>query len=165
MQVLARPSVNRLIAVFPFFIALNQEVSLPSAVPEFDLKRAVHPNRLVGLWRLMTGFRLQYIGATISLGISAIAKTCTYLLLRYFIDNFQNTQADVNLPLVALGFLGLGSQPPAPEWGAMISDGVPFLRTSPHMVFYPGMAIMLTVLGFNLLGDGLRDALDPQMRE
>lgn len=65
----------------------------------------------------------------------------------------------------ALGFLGLGVQPPAPEWGAMISDGIPFLRQSPHMVFFPGMAIMLTVLGFNLLGDGLRDALDPQLRD
>ncbi len=62
----------------------------------------------------------------------------------------------------ALGFLGLGAQPPAPEWGAMISDGIPFLRTDPHMVFFPGFAIMITVLGFNLLGDGLRDALDPQ---
>ncbi len=63
----------------------------------------------------------------------------------------------------ALGFLGLGAQPPAPEWGAMISDGIPFLRQSPHMVFFPGMMIMLSVLGFNLLGDGLRDALDPTM--
>ena len=69
------------------------------------------------------------------------------------------------LTAAALGFLGLGAQPPAPEWGAMISDGVPFLRQNPHMVFFPGMAIMFTVLGFNLLGDGLRDALDPQMRE
>lgn len=62
----------------------------------------------------------------------------------------------------ALGFLGLGAQPPLPEWGAMISDGIPFLRTDPHMVFFPGIVIMITVLGFNLLGDGLRDALDPQ---
>ncbi len=69
------------------------------------------------------------------------------------------------LGAAALGFLGLGAQPPAPEWGVMISDGVPFLRQTPHMVFYPGMAIMFTVLGFNLLGDGLRDALDPQMQE
>ncbi|HXF64745.1 MAG TPA: ABC transporter permease [Caldilineaceae bacterium] len=64
----------------------------------------------------------------------------------------------------ALGFLGLGVQPPTPEWGAMISDGIPFLRQSPYLVFYPGVAIMLTVLGFNLLGDGLRDALDPQLK-
>jgi len=69
------------------------------------------------------------------------------------------------LGAAALGFLGLGAQPPAPEWGVMISEGVPFLRTTPHMVFFPGMAVMFTVLGFNLLGDGLRDALDPQMQE
>lgn len=69
------------------------------------------------------------------------------------------------LSAAALGFLGLGAQPPAPEWGQMISDGVPYLRQWPHMVLYPGLAIMLTVLSFNLLGDGLRDALDPQMRE
>jgi peptide/nickel transport system permease protein len=65
----------------------------------------------------------------------------------------------------ALGFLGLGAQPPAPEWGVMISDGTKFLMQTPHIVLYPGLAIMWTVFGFNLLGDGLRDALDPQMRE
>ena len=65
----------------------------------------------------------------------------------------------------ALGFLGLGAQPPSPEWGAMIGDGIPFLRQAPHMVFFPGLAIMICVLGFNLLGDGLRDALDPQTTE
>lgn len=68
------------------------------------------------------------------------------------------------LTAAALGFLGLGAQPPMPEWGAMIGEGVPFLRQSPHMVFFPGMAVMLSVLGFNLMGDGLRDALDPQMQ-
>jgi ATP-binding cassette subfamily B protein len=80
---------------------------LSTAIPSFDLKRANHPNRLVGLWRLMTGFRLKYLGATISLGFGAIAKTSTYLLLRYFVDNFQNPQANIDLPLVALGFIGL----------------------------------------------------------
>lgn len=69
------------------------------------------------------------------------------------------------LTAAALSFLGLGAQPPAPEWGVMINDGRPFLRQTPHMVFFPGMAIMFSVLGFNLLGDGLRDALDPQMQE
>ncbi len=69
------------------------------------------------------------------------------------------------LTAAALGFLGLGAKPPSPEWGAMVGDAVPFLRTSPHLVFFPGIAIMFSVLGFNLLGDGLRDALDPQMQE
>jgi peptide/nickel transport system permease protein len=67
------------------------------------------------------------------------------------------------LEAAALSFLGLGAQPPEPEWGAMLSEARSLVFTYPHLVFVPGMAIMLTVLGFNLLGDGLRDALDPRL--
>ncbi|MCC3146028.1 ABC transporter permease [Halanaerobium sp. Z-7514] len=63
-----------------------------------------------------------------------------------------------------LGFLGLGAQAPTPEWGAILSQGRGYIRTAHHVTTFPGIAIMLTVLGFNLLGDGLRDALDPKMR-
>ncbi len=62
-----------------------------------------------------------------------------------------------------LGFLGLGAQAPIPEWGAMLSQGRGYIRTAHHVTTYPGLAIMSTVLGFNLFGDGLRDALDPKM--
>lgn len=64
----------------------------------------------------------------------------------------------------ALGFLGLGAQPPNPEWGLMLTDARNFLLNAPWAMIFPGVAIMLTVLGFNLFGDGLRDALDPQMK-
>ncbi|QQZ11145.1 ABC transporter permease [Heyndrickxia vini] len=64
----------------------------------------------------------------------------------------------------ALGFLGLGAQPPTPEWGKMLADSKDFIIQAPWTVFFPGIAIMLTVLGFNLMGDGLRDALDPRMK-
>lgn len=64
----------------------------------------------------------------------------------------------------SLGFLGLGAQPPTPEWGAMLSDGRLFLLNAPHVATFPGLAIALVVLGFNMLGDGLRDALDPRMK-
>lgn len=67
------------------------------------------------------------------------------------------------LDAAALSFLGLGAQPPTPEWGAILSEGRNRVFTEPHLVFFPGLAIMLTVLGFNLLGDGLRDALDPRL--
>ncbi len=67
------------------------------------------------------------------------------------------------LDAAALSFLGLGAQPPTPEWGAMLSEARNYVFTAPHMVFFPGFAIMLTVLGFNLLGDGMRDALDPRL--
>ena len=65
----------------------------------------------------------------------------------------------------ALSFLGLGVQPPAPSWGGMLADGRAYIRNYPHMAIAPGVLIALTVLAFNLLGDGLRDALDPRQRE
>lgn len=69
------------------------------------------------------------------------------------------------LEAAALGFLGLGAQPPTPEWGAMLADSYKYLTSGAWWVFaFPGAAIMLSVLGFNLLGDGLRDALDPRLR-
>jgi len=64
-----------------------------------------------------------------------------------------------------LGFLGLGAQPPDPEWGAMLSKGREYIRVAHHLTTYPGLTILFMVLGFNLLGDGLRDALDPRTRE
>lgn len=65
----------------------------------------------------------------------------------------------------SLSFLGLGAQPPSPDWGAMISDGRQYLRFAPWMSFFPGLAIALSAVGFNLLGDGIRDLVDPRMRE
>jgi peptide/nickel transport system permease protein len=67
------------------------------------------------------------------------------------------------LDAAALSFLGLGAQPPTPEWGSMLGAERNQVFTAPHLVFFPGVAIMLTVLSFNLLGDGLRDALDPRL--
>jgi peptide/nickel transport system permease protein len=64
----------------------------------------------------------------------------------------------------ALSFLGLGIKPPTPEWGNMLAEGREFLQHAPWVAFFPGVAIMMTVLSINLLGDGLRDALDPRMR-
>ncbi|QEK13031.1 ABC transporter permease subunit [Crassaminicella thermophila] len=69
------------------------------------------------------------------------------------------------LTAASLSFIGLGAQPPTPEWGAMLSGGRDYLSISPHVTFYPGLAIFITVLAFNLLGDGLRDALDPKIKD
>ncbi len=70
----------------------------------------------------------------------------------------------VILTAAALSFIGLGAQPPTPEWGRLVADGQPYFPECWWYVFFPGMAIFLTVLGFNLLGDGIRDALDPRIR-
>lgn len=69
------------------------------------------------------------------------------------------------LDAAALGFLGLGAQPPTPEWGTMLADARPFIESNPWLVTLPGLCILVVVLGFNLLGDGLRDALDPRLKK
>ena len=68
------------------------------------------------------------------------------------------------LEVAALSFLGLGAQPPTAEWGSMIGQDRDVMFTAPHLIFFAGLALALTVFGFNLLGDGLRDALDPRSK-
>jgi peptide/nickel transport system permease protein len=81
-----------------------------------------------------------------------------------FIILFTLGMAACILVIASLSFIGLGAQPPTPEWGAMLSDGRDFIRDYPFMVLYPGLAIMFTIFALNLFGDGLRDALDPKLR-
>lgn len=69
------------------------------------------------------------------------------------------------LAISGLSFLGLGAQPPTPEWGTMLNDGRVFFQSEPQLMMYPGIAISLVVIGFNLVGDGLRDILDPRMKK
>jgi peptide/nickel transport system permease protein len=78
----------------------------------------------------------------------------------------QSTMSVARMILFAAGFsfIGLGIQPPAPEWGAMLADAREFLRRAPYLMIFPGISILLSSLSFNLLGDGLRDALDPKLK-
>lgn len=109
---------------------------------------------------------MDYVSATRALGGSNFD-----ILFRRILPNamtpliVQGTLgiATAILDAAALSFLGLGAQPPMPEWGSMLGSERNQVFTAPHLVFYPGFAIMLTVLAFNLLGDGLRDALDPRL--
>lgn len=73
--------------------------------------------------------------------------------------------ASAILSTASLSFIGLGVQPPAPEWGAMLSSGRSYLRDAMHLTLFPGLAIIVTILALNLLGDGLRDALDPKLKQ
>jgi peptide/nickel transport system permease protein len=94
------------------------------------------------------------------------------LLIRHLLPNVMApvivqatlALAEAIIEAAALSFLGLGATPPTPEWGAMLSEGRSYLRSAPWVTFFPGMAIFLIVVSFNLLGDGLRDALDPRLR-
>ncbi|SKA10355.1 nickel transporter permease [Selenihalanaerobacter shriftii] len=95
------------------------------------------------------------------------------ILLRHLLPNCMApiiVQATLSiataiLEAAGLSFLGLGAQPPTPEWGAMLSAGRSAIQLAPWVVAFPGIAIVITVLGFNLFGDGLRDALDPKMKD
>lgn len=110
---------------------------------------------------------LEYIQASRALGASDLRIIGSHVLrncLSPLIVQGSLTFASAILSAAALGFLGLGAQPPAPEWGAMLADGRKLLLTSPWAVTFPGVAILFFVLGFNLLGDGLRDALDVRMK-
>jgi peptide/nickel transport system permease protein len=99
----------------------------------------------------------------------AIGATDRQIVLRHIVPNIltplivQSTIGVGNAILLvsALGFLGLGAQPPTPEWGRMLADAQRYVTSAPYIGIFPGLAISLTVLGFNLAGDGLRDALDP----
>jgi peptide/nickel transport system permease protein len=102
----------------------------------------------------------------------AVGMRDTRILFRHILPNsispviVQATLAIATaiIEAAALGFLGLGAQAPTPEWGKMLSDSKQYLVQAPWTLFFPGVAIMLTVLGFNLMGDGLRDVLDPKMK-
>jgi peptide/nickel transport system permease protein len=102
----------------------------------------------------------------------AVGATRTRIVLRHVLPNLLPTLiVQISLALSwavltegALSFLGLSAQPPAPSWGVMLNEGRQFLEFATHLAIFPGLAIMIAVLGFNLLGDGLRDALDPQRR-
>lgn len=107
------------------------------------------------------------------LGAKAIGESDLSVIVRYVLPNalspiiVQTTlrMATVLLTASGLGFLGLGVQPPNPEWGTMLSSARMYLRSAPHVAIFPGLAIMITVLGFNFLGDGLQDALNPRLKE
>lgn len=108
----------------------------------------------------------EYIIAMKSLGASDIRIMFKHVLpncLAPIIVFATMRMATAILSTSALSFLGLGAQPPTPEWGAMIADGQQYMWTAPHMVIIPGIAIMLVVFAFNVVGDALRDALDPNM--
>lgn len=111
--------------------------------------------------------KLEYIDAIRALGASD-AKIIFFHILPNILSPIivQGTLRVATAILTASGlsFLGMGAQPPTPEWGAMLSNGRDFLWTAPHVATFPGLAIVLIVLGFNLFGDGLRDALDPRMK-
>jgi peptide/nickel transport system permease protein len=109
----------------------------------------------------------EYVLAARSVGVPV-----PRLLVRHILINSASpiiVQSSLNLgsailSVAALSFIGLGAQPPSPEWGRMLSDGRDVMRVAWWITTFPGLAILMTVIAFNLLGDSLRDALDPRVK-
>jgi len=112
--------------------------------------------------------KLEYIDAIRALGASDFRIIFMHILpniLSPIIVQATLYIASAIITASALSFLGMGTQPPTPEWGTMLSDGRSYIRQAPHITLFPGLVIFLVVMGFNLFGDGLRDALDPKTKK
>lgn len=110
----------------------------------------------------------EYIKAAKAIGVSNIRTIFVHVLpnsVALIVVNAAMSIAGYILSASGLSYLGMGIQPPAPEWGAMLNDALQYVRTDPHIVIFPGLAILLTSISFNLLGDGLSEALDPKMKD
>ena len=122
--------------------------------------------------RLVRGQTLQLKNQPFVYASKSMGANSLYIIVRHILPNcigpvIVNASLDMGYIILAaasLGFIGVGAQPPTPEWGLMVSTGRKFFLDSSWMAIFPGMAIFFTVLGFNLLGDGLRDIFDPQSR-
>lgn len=109
----------------------------------------------------------EYIEAAQSINCSKVRIIVNHMIPNSFSPNIvQATMGVAHMITMAasLSFIGLGVQPPTPEWGAMLSGARQFIRQCPYMVIFPGLAIAITILALNLMGDGLRDALDPKLK-
>jgi dipeptide transport system permease protein len=130
------------IVLLPHYVRLTRAAVIAEATKEY-----VASSRIAGAGPL----RLMF---------STILPNCAAPLIVQATLGFSNAILDA----AALGFLGLGAQPPTPEWGSMLADALEFIQRASWVVTFPGLAILITVLAFNLMGDGLRDALDPKLK-
>ncbi|MBV4414486.1 dipeptide ABC transporter permease DppC [Enterobacteriaceae bacterium YMB-R22] len=131
------------------FVALPHYVRLTRAAVLVEVNRDY-----------VTASRVAGAGALRQMFVNILPNCLAPLIVQASLG-FSNAILD----MAALGFLGMGAQPPTPEWGTMLSDVLQFAQSAWWVVTFPGLAILLTVLAFNLMGDGLRDALDPKLKQ
>jgi len=167
--------------------AIMRVMDVLLAIPQTLLAIAIAAALGPGLFNLMIAVGISAVpnyarivrGAVLSIremefidAARAVGSSDLRIIMKHIIPNsmapiiVQSTLgvASAILNAAGLSFIGLGIQPPHPEWGAMLSGGRQYIRDYPHLTLYPGLAIMLTIMALNFLGDGLRDALDPKLK-
>lgn len=165
--------IQRLVEVLMAFPTILLLLSIVAALgPDLStILIAIGISGIPGYSRLMRGSVLQAKNMDYILSARAVGAKHTTIMYRHILPNvlapilvYGTLGLGGGILMTAgLSYLGLGAQPPSPEWGAMLNYGRTFLRSTPWMSIYPGMAVFIGVLSINLIGDGLRDALDPRM--
>lgn len=166
--------IMRVMDVFLAIPSILLSIAIVSALGPslFNLMIAISISNVPVYARIVRASVLSIRGQEFIEAAHAIGAGHIYIILKHVIPNVMSPiivqgtlgVAGAILSIAGLSFIGLGVQPPTPEWGSMLSGGRSFIRKAPWVTTYPGMAIMLAILSLNLLGDGLRDALDPRLK-
>lgn len=158
------------LAIPPILLAIAIIAAVGSGIPNLIIALTV--SGIPGYARLFRSVVLSLSHEEFVEASLAVGSSNAWVIFKHIIPNaigpiiVQATLGIANTIIVAssLSFIGLGIQPPVPEWGAMLAEGKEFLRYYPYIVIFPGIAIILTVLSLNLLGDGLQEAIDPRLK-
>jgi len=166
--------ISRIIDIFLTFPYILLAIAVVSVLGPglFQMTFAIGFANIPRFARLVRGYALEireqeYIEAVRALGGSHLRIIFHHVLPNCFSGILIYSTLTMGMAILAeagLSFLGLGVQPPQPSWGIMIATGKNYLRTAPNMSIFPGLAITITAIGFNFLGDGLRDFLDPRFK-
>jgi len=162
--------MDTIMAIPPILLALSIVASLGPGLR--NLLIAMTISSVPSFTRVIRAVIMSVVGQDFVEAARACGTTDRRIILRHILPNAMGpiiVQATMSvssmiISAAALSFLGMGIQPPAPEWGAMLADSREFMRYYPYLVIIPGVAIVLASLSLNILGDGLRDALDPRLK-
>ncbi len=163
-------SMDILLSIPQILLAIAIAASLGPGL--FNLMIAVGISSIPSYARIVRGSVLsirnqEYVEAAKAMGSGDIRIIMKHILPNCMAPIIVQATLGVAFAILTaagLSFIGLGIQPPVPEWGAMLSGGRGYIRDYPYMTLFPGLAIMITILALNFLGDGLRDALDPKLK-
>lgn len=159
------------LAIPAMLLALAVTAALGSSLP--NLIVALMVSRIPGAARSSRAVMLSLVGQENIEAARSYGSRDGQLIFRHILPNalgpiivdFTINLSVTTLQVSSLSYIGLGVQPPTPEWGVLLSEAREFMQVAPHTIIFPGIAIMLAALAFNLIGDGLRDAMDPRLRD